>query len=111
MGYDIKYKDLIGFFKYVEVKSYSNGQFYITKNEKEFAQKHIGFYEIFLVGEEIYRISNVDFEDTTQFTIEGNEFIVKYKIQNELKKERIRCLEKKIRVKVLRHWYHLSKLN
>lgn len=82
LGYDIKYKDLTGFFKYVEVKSYSNGQFYITKNEKEFAQKHIGFYEIFLVGEEIYRISNVDFEDTTQFTIEGNEFIVKYKIEN-----------------------------
>ena len=83
LGYDIKYRNKDGEFKYVEVKSFSAGQFYLTKNEKEFAQKHIGSYEVFLVGEEIYRLPDIDYNNSSKFTLIANEFIVKYAIEED----------------------------
>jgi hypothetical protein len=83
LGYDIKYKNKDGEFKYVEVKSFSAGQFYLTKNEKEFAQQHIGSYEVFLVGEEIYRLPDINYNDSSKFILIANEFIVKYAIEED----------------------------
>ena len=45
-GYDIRYKSSDGDFKYVEVKTYSNGMFHLSKNQKEFAEKNIGNFEM-----------------------------------------------------------------
>ena len=83
LGYDMKYKNKADEWKYVEVKTYSGKQFYISRNEKKFAEEHFGLYEIFLVGDEIYRFKNVDFSDEKQFTIIENEFIVLYKLEEK----------------------------
>jgi len=80
LGYDLKYRDSNGIWKYVEVKTLSGKKFFLTKTEKEFAKKNIGKYEIFLVGDKIHRIVNVDFSDESQFTLIENEFIVFYNL-------------------------------
>ena len=81
MGYDIKYKNEEGIYKYVEVKNFSNGQFYLSKNEKEFAQSNFGFYELFLVSDNILRIQNIDYNNDTIFQLDSSEYIVKYSIK------------------------------
>jgi len=81
LGYDIKYKNEEGIYKYVEVKTFSNGQFYLTKNEKEFAQNNFGFYELFLVSDTILKIQNIDYNNEDIFTLDSSEFIVRYSIQ------------------------------
>lgn len=79
-GYDFMYINDDGISKYVEVKTYSGTQFYISRNEKEFAEKHFGSYEIFLVGDTIHKIIDVDFYDSSKFILVENEFIVRYDI-------------------------------
>lgn len=84
LGYDIKYKNHDGIWKYVEVKTYNGYQFNLTKNEKEFAQKHYGFYELFLVSnQKIYKIENVDYTNDKKFILIENEYIVKYNIKEK----------------------------
>jgi len=78
LGYDIKYKNEEGIYKYVEVKTFSNGQFYLTKNEKEFAQNNFGFYELFLVSDKILKIQNIDYNDDDIFKLDSSEYIVRY---------------------------------
>jgi len=80
LGYDIKYKNIKNEWKFAEVKTFNGYQFNITKNEKEFAENHFGEYEIFLVGDKIYVLENVDFSDKTKFQLESNQYIVKYNI-------------------------------
>lgn len=82
-GYDLKYKDTHGEWKYVEVKSYSGNHFYLTRNEKEFADKHKGQYEIFLVGEDIFRIKEVDFSDSSKFQLTTKDYIVEYNLEDD----------------------------
>jgi len=79
-GYDLKYRDGNGHWKYVEVKTYSGNRFYLTRNEKEFADCHKGQYEIFLVGEEVLRIRDVDYSNTSIFKLTAKEFVVEYSI-------------------------------
>ncbi len=82
LGYDIKYKNRDGIWKYVEVKTFNGYQFNLTKNEKEFASKNYRFYELFLVGnDKIHKIENIDYENDTIFKLIENEYIVKYKIK------------------------------
>ena len=81
LGYDIKYKNEEGIYKYVEVKTFSNGQFYLTKNEKEFAQNNFGFYELFLVSDTILKISDIDYNNESIFTLDSSEYMVRYSIQ------------------------------
>jgi len=69
-GYDIKYKNKAGKWKYVEVKKYSNNMFYFSEGEKEFAEKNKDNYEIFLVGDNIYKIENIDFSNPNEFRLE-----------------------------------------
>lgn len=79
LGYDIKYKSEDGTWKYVEVKNYSNKKFYLSENEKEFAEENKENYEIFLVGDKIYKIDNIDFKDTARFIISTKkEYIINY---------------------------------
>jgi len=47
--YDIRYKNKDNDWIYVEVKTFSNNMFYITKYEKEFADEKKANYEIFLI--------------------------------------------------------------
>ncbi len=47
-------------------------------DEKEFSENHQGDYEIFLVGDEIHKITDIDFSDKTKFDLVSNEFIVNY---------------------------------
>jgi hypothetical protein len=79
-GYDLKYRDGNGQWKYVEVKTYSGNRFYLTRNEKEFADCYKDQYEIFLVGEKVFRIKDVDYSDTSIFKLTAKEFIVEYSI-------------------------------
>lgn len=79
-GYDLKYRDGNGQWKYVEVKTYSGNRFYLTRNEKAFADEHKGQYEIFLVGEEVLRIRDVDFSNSSIFKLISKEYIVEYSL-------------------------------
>lgn len=79
-GYDIKYKNHDNLWKYVEVKKYSNEFFYFSKSEKEFAEKNKDDYEIFLVGDYIYKIQGIDFEDEIKFRLEPDTYKVYYKL-------------------------------
>jgi len=76
IGYDIKYRNTDGVWKYVEVKTDSGNKFYVTKNEIEFAKSHKGLYEIFFVGNEIYKIPDVDYEDKDKFRMEEQDYLV-----------------------------------
>lgn len=77
LGYDIKYKDKKNEWKYVEVKKVSGRYFYLSKNEKGFADKNRINYELFLVYDDlIKRFDRIDFSDSDSFIIE----IDKYKI-------------------------------
>jgi len=79
LGYDIKYKNNQGIWKYVEVKVYSNSKFFLSKNEKRFAEENKDNYEIFLVtDEEINKLTNIDFYDRNRFLLEANDYVVYY---------------------------------
>ncbi|WP_160061504.1 DUF3883 domain-containing protein [Psychromonas sp. L1A2] len=79
-GCDIKYTNSDGITKYVEVKTLSGNKFHITKNELSFSKEKADLYELFLVGENIHILKDIDFEDKKQFHVEGKEFIVSYNI-------------------------------
>ena len=55
-GYDIRYKDENNKWWYVEVKTQSNNCFYMSKNEKQFADKHSEEWQLFLVGGDTIKI-------------------------------------------------------
>ena len=76
----MKYKDSTDTWKYVEVKIQFGKQFYISRNEKQFAEDHFGLYKIFLVGDEIYKFTDVDFSDLSTFNLITKDYIVKYNI-------------------------------
>jgi hypothetical protein len=78
-GYDMKYKNSSNIWKYVEVKVYSNNKFYLSKNEKKFADSHKEDYEIFLVRDkEIYILTDIDFYDKDKFILEADTYVVYY---------------------------------
>ena len=79
LGYDIKYKNSNDIWKYVEVKTYSNNKFYLSKNEKRFSESYKEDYEIFLVGdEEIYVLTDINFYDKDKFLLEADNYVVYY---------------------------------
>jgi len=80
LGYDIRYRNKENKWKNVEVKTYSNGLFHLTKKEKEFADKNKESYEIYLVGEKIYKLSEIDFSNSDKFILVTNEYEVYYRI-------------------------------
>jgi len=79
LGYDMKYKNSNDIWKYVEVKVYSNNKFYLSKNEKKFAENHKENYEIRLVGDkEIYILTKIDFYDRDKFILESDNYVIYY---------------------------------
>jgi len=81
LGFDIKYKNKNNEWKYVEVKTYNGYQFYLTRNEKEYADNHIGEYEIFLVeNKKIHIINNIDFSTNKMLKLSCSQFIVQYSL-------------------------------
>ncbi|AXG70815.1 hypothetical protein KORDIASMS9_03061 [Kordia sp. SMS9] len=86
-GYDIKYtlhdSDSV---RYLEVKSFNGKHFYISRNEKQFAEEHRNQYEIALViGEKIHILNELfkdtpSFENNQQFNIAPNDYIVSLEI-------------------------------
>ncbi len=79
--HDFKYKDRQGKWWYVEVKTESNNKFYISKNEKAFAESHKDSYQIFLVGDgdTIHKIYPVDFD---KLEVEGIKYSVPYNLES-----------------------------
>jgi hypothetical protein len=80
-GYDMKYhtNDQENW-RYLEVKSVSNNQFFLSRNEKEFAEQNREKYDFALV--ENRKINIVKFSEITDFDKMAvpNEFIVYYNI-------------------------------
>lgn len=88
--YDIRYEKKPNKWVYVEVKAYSNDMFYLSKDEKNFAEENKGKYEIFFVemsndkkceNAKIYFEENIDFSDTSIFILVPNKYEVYYKIK------------------------------
>lgn len=75
-GYDISYTNERDEVKHIEVKVYSNNEFYITQNELAFAKNNPKSYEIYLVDIETVKIypiipSQTNFKDIipTQYKV------------------------------------------
>ncbi len=76
-NHDLKYQDEYDKWWYVEVKTMSNSKFFISKNEKEFAEQNQDKYQIFLVGDEIKKISFANFNE---LPVEATDFVVHYQL-------------------------------
>ncbi len=82
-NYDFKYKEQEKWW-FVEVKTLSNNVFFISKNEKKFAEENKDNYKIFLVGKEIKEIKEiypVDFNDKNKFSLEAETMSIRYKLK------------------------------
>ena len=85
--YDIRYKKEAKWI-YVEVKTFSNSMFYISKDEKEFAENNKENYEIFLV--EIFPTQNcenakiriLNYEELKKLKFIANKYEVYYSIED-----------------------------
>jgi hypothetical protein len=90
--YDLRYEANENNWKYVEVKTYSNQIFYLSKPEKTFADANKGQYEIFFVelpankkcaDSKIYIIRDVDYSDEENFRLVANKYEVHYKLKTQ----------------------------
>ncbi len=80
-GYDIRYKDKGDIWKYVEVKTFSGNEFYISENEFEFAKNNTENYEIFLVSDDGIKKISIDFNNEENINkIHPAEYRVKYEL-------------------------------
>jgi hypothetical protein len=83
LGYDIRYSlDGGKVWKYVEVKRYSSGRFFLSANERSFSEKNLGNYEVFLVtsNDQIIPLKNVDFSDKESFFVTPNDYLVYFTV-------------------------------
>jgi hypothetical protein len=83
LGYDIRYSPDSGVtWKFVEVKRFTSGSFYLTENEKLSAEQHVGAYELFLVtgDNEIFPIFEVNYGDSDRFLVTANEYVVSFSV-------------------------------
>ena len=84
LGYDIRYSpDNRKTWKFVEVKSFNNLYFYLTKNEKKYAENNLNDYEVYLVDQDrrIYILRDVDFTNEEHFLLDVNDYIVYCELQ------------------------------
>lgn len=84
LGYDIRYSPDNGkTWKLVEVKSFNNSHFYLTENEKRFAENNRNDYEVYLVDQDkkISILCDVDFTNEDQFLLDINDYIVYCELQ------------------------------
>lgn len=87
LGYDIRYSPDGGqVWKFVEVKRYSSGRFFLSANERSFSERNIGSYEIFLVtsNDQIIPLRNIDFSDKENFFVTPNDYLVYFTVTEEV---------------------------
>ena len=76
LHYDIRYTDNQDVVKYVEVKTFDNSYFHLTKSEFEFGDNNKEDYEIWLVNDKKNIIPIKDFFTNDKYEIVSNEFLV-----------------------------------
>jgi hypothetical protein len=77
---DIRYTNDKGKVKYVEVKTFDNGNFYLSKSEYDFGKNNENDYEIWLVKNKQDIIPIYDFFSNPKYKITTNEYIVHMQI-------------------------------
>jgi hypothetical protein len=80
LHYDIRYTDKNNVVKYVEVKTFDNSYFHITKAEYDFGNKYEDDYEIWLVNNQMNIIPIKDFFSNNKYEVVPNEFLVHLEI-------------------------------
>lgn len=82
LHYDIRFTDENGNIKFIEVKTFNNGTFYLSREEYEFGRANQQDYEIWLVnnGNIIFPIK--DFFTNAKYLPVPNQFIVYLDIEN-----------------------------
>jgi hypothetical protein len=83
LHYDIRYFIDERTIKYVEVKTFDSGFFYLSRSEYEFGNSHKDNYEIWLVYDKKYIIPIKDFFTNKKYELEPKEFLVHLSINNQ----------------------------
>lgn len=89
LHYDIRYTDNSGILRYVEVKTFNNGSFILTGDEREFAMQNKQRYDIALVtGNKVQYIKSFfslpddeAFERNSLFSVRPNDFEIGLEIE------------------------------
>ncbi|WP_055435784.1 sacsin N-terminal ATP-binding-like domain-containing protein [Lacinutrix algicola] len=76
LHYDIRFTDEKGNIKFIEVKTFNTGMFYLSKDEFNFGKENQGDYEIWLVKNGKTIIPIKDFYTNTKYQPIANEYIV-----------------------------------
>jgi hypothetical protein len=76
LHYDIRFTDENGNIKFIEVKTFNNGIFYMSKDEYNFGEEHQEDYEIWLVRNGTIIIPIKDFFTNSKYQPLTNEYIV-----------------------------------
>lgn len=82
---DIRYTDEKGIVKYVEVKSFDNGRFFLSRSEFDFGKDNKQDYEIWLVKDNNDLIPITDFFDNPKYQPVINEYVVYLDLENHSK--------------------------
>lgn len=82
LHYDIRYTNQDGIVKYVEVKTFDNGSFHLSRSEYDFGEKHKENYEIWLVKNKTIIIPIYDFFTNPKYKTTVNEYLVHLEIVN-----------------------------
>lgn len=83
LHYDIRYTSLENIVKYVEVKTFDNSYFHLSKAEYDFGVNHKDDYEIWLVNNKKNIIPITDFFSNKKYEVISNEFLVYLEIAND----------------------------
>lgn len=76
LHYDIRYTDDEGIIKYIEVKSFDNGMFYLSKDQFNFGLENKEDFEIWLVKNKETIIPIKDFYTNSKYQPITNEYII-----------------------------------
>jgi hypothetical protein len=76
LHYDIRYTDSKDTVKYVEVKTFDNNYFHLSRPEYDFGQENKEDYEIWLVNDKKNIIPIKDFFTNDKYKVISNEFLV-----------------------------------
>lgn len=79
--YDIRYTDLNNVVKFVEVKTFDTGRFFLTKDEHDFGIANEADYEIWLVHCKEHIIPIKDFFTNEKYQILPNEYLITLEIE------------------------------
>ncbi|EAQ40461.1 hypothetical protein MED134_06889 [Dokdonia sp. MED134] len=83
LHYDIRYTNAEGVVKYVEVKTFDTGSFFLSKSEYDFGKQNLKDYEIWLVKNKQDIIPIYDFFTNKKYQVITNEYIVHMKLDKD----------------------------